>query len=122
MAAAEEFYCRYYTGHTGRFGHEFMEFEFLPNGVLKYSNNSCYKSKENEMIRKEVTCSPAVIEELKRIILESEITREDDNNWPEPDRVGKQNLEIKIGNGECILRHSLSFFLMIIQCLTLFFF
>mmetsp|Transcript_16849 Transcript_16849/g.21871 ORF Transcript_16849/g.21871 Transcript_16849/m.21871 type:complete len:152 (-) Transcript_16849:216-671(-) len=98
MAASDEFYCRYYTGHKGKFGHEFMEFEFLPNGVLKYANNSSYKSKENEMIRKEVTCSPAVIEELKRIITESEVTREDDNNWPEPDRVGEQNLEIKIGN------------------------
>lgn len=30
------------------------------------------------------------MEELKRIIEESEITREDDNLWPEPDRVGRQ--------------------------------
>ena len=47
-------------------------------------------------------CSPAVIEELKRIITESEVTREDDNQWPEPDRVGEQNLEVKIGNGACV--------------------
>ena len=33
--ASEDFYCRYYTGHKGKFGHEYMEFEFLPNGVLK---------------------------------------------------------------------------------------
>ena len=36
--------------------------------------------------------------EFKRIIQESEITKEDDHNWPEPDRVGRQELEIKIGS------------------------
>lgn len=25
MAAEDDFYCRYYTGHKGKFGHEFME-------------------------------------------------------------------------------------------------
>ena len=25
---ADEFYLRYYTGHQGKFGHEFLEFEF----------------------------------------------------------------------------------------------
>lgn len=30
------------------------------------------------------------MEELKRIIEESEVTREDDNLWPEPDRIGRQ--------------------------------
>eukprot|EP00429_Kryptoperidinium_foliaceum_P086564 CAMPEP_0176183230 /NCGR_PEP_ID=MMETSP0121_2-20121125/178_1 /TAXON_ID=160619 /ORGANISM="Kryptoperidinium foliaceum, Strain CCMP 1326" /LENGTH=100 /DNA_ID=CAMNT_0017521539 /DNA_START=93 /DNA_END=392 /DNA_ORIENTATION=+ len=48
------------------------------------------------MIRKEVKLSPLVIEEIKRIIAESEITKEDDNNWPEPDKNGRQELEIKI--------------------------
>lgn len=45
-----------------------------------------------------VTLSPSVIEEMKRIIRESEVTKEDDQNWPAPDRVGKQELEIKIDN------------------------
>jgi protein mago nashi len=27
----------------------------------------------------------------------SEVTKEDDHNWPEPDRVGRQELEIKMG-------------------------
>ena len=94
----EEFYCRYYQGHKGKFGHEFIEFEVLPSGVLKYANNSAYKSKGQDVIRKLVTVSPAVVAELKRIIVESEVTKEDDNNWPEPDVVGEQNLEIKIGN------------------------
>ena len=39
---------------------------------------------------------PLVIEEIKRIIRESEITKEDDRNWPPPDRVGRQELEIKM--------------------------
>ena len=29
-----EFYLRYYVGHKGKFGHEFLEFEFRPDGTL----------------------------------------------------------------------------------------
>lgn len=43
-----------------------------------------------------VLLGPLVIEEIKRIIRESEITKEDDNKWPAPDRVGRQELEIKM--------------------------
>ena len=32
---ASEFYVRYYVGHKGKFGHEFLEFEFRPDGELK---------------------------------------------------------------------------------------
>lgn len=49
--STEEFYCRYYTGHKGRFGHEFMEFEFNQDGKLRYANNSNYKN--DKIIRKQ---------------------------------------------------------------------
>ncbi|TKY45315.1 mago nashi-like [Spatholobus suberectus] len=91
-----EFYLRYYVGHKGKFGHEFLEFEFRPDGKLRYANNSNYKN--DTIIRKEVYLSPAVLRECRRIIAESEIMKEDDNNWPEPDRVGRQELEIVMGN------------------------
>ena len=39
------------TGHKGKFGHEFLEFEFRPDGKLRYANNSNYKG--DNMIRKE---------------------------------------------------------------------
>lgn len=32
MALASDFYLRYYVGHKGKFGHEFLEFEFRPDG------------------------------------------------------------------------------------------
>ena len=91
-----DFYCRYYVGHKGKFGHEFMEFEVQGDGKLRYANNSNYKN--DVMIRKEVVVSPGVVEELKRIIEDSEIVREDDRQWPEADHVGRQELEIKIGD------------------------
>ena len=47
----DEFYVRYYVGHKGKFGHEFLEFEFRPDGRLRYANNSNYKN--DTMIRKE---------------------------------------------------------------------
>ena len=40
----------------------------------------------------------SVMEELKRIIDASEITKEDDALWPPPDKVGQQELEIVIGH------------------------
>lgn len=61
------------TGHKGKFGHEFMEFELRPDGRLRYANNSNYKN--DTMIRKEVRVSKAVLEEVKRIVEESEILK-----------------------------------------------
>ncbi|CAO2169718.1 unnamed protein product, partial [Urochloa humidicola] len=95
-AGDDEFYLRYYVGHKGKFGHEFLEFEFRPDGKLRYANNSNYKN--DTMIRKEVFVSPSVLREARRIIQESDIMKEDDSNWPEPDRIGRQELEIVMGN------------------------
>ena len=70
----EEFYLRYYIGHRStRFGHEFLEFEIRDDGRLRYANNSQYKA-EN-LIRKEVWVNDLVVDELKRIIKESEILK-----------------------------------------------
>ncbi|PAA76712.1 hypothetical protein BOX15_Mlig001863g14 [Macrostomum lignano] len=91
-SGADAFYLRYYIGHRGIFGHEFLEFEFRPDGKLRYANNSNYKN--DTMIRKEAYVSPAVMAELRRIVTESEIMQEDDQQWPMPDRVGRQELEI----------------------------
>jgi len=90
------FYIRYYVGHKGKFGHEFLEFEFRPDGKLRYANNSNYKN--DTMIRKEAYVSPPVLYELKRIVDDAEIMKENDQLWPAPDRVGRQELEILIGD------------------------
>ena len=92
----EEFYVRYYVGHKGKFGHEFLEFEFRSDGRLRYANNSNYKN--DTMIRKEAFVSPSVLAELRRMIVNSDITREDDKNWPAGDRTGRQELEVVCGN------------------------
>ena len=92
---SREFYVRYYVGHKGKFGHEFLEFEFRPDGRLRYANNSNYKNasnNSNSMIRKEVTVSAAVLEELERIVADSEVTSEDDAQWPEPDRGRRRDI------------------------------
>ena len=67
-------------------------------GKLRYANNSNYKN--DTMIRKEAYVHKAVLEELQRVIEDSEIMKEDDTLWPKPDRVGrqvslKQPLELK---------------------------
>lgn len=77
MASSDlgEFYVRYYVGHKGKFGHEFLEFEFRPDGKLRYANNSNYKN--DTMIRKEVFVTEAVMKECKRIIAESDVSGEE---------------------------------------------
>merc|ERR1711973_17338 len=72
-----EFYLRYYVGHKGKFGHEFLEFEFRPDGKLRYANNSNYKN--DTMIRKESYVHQGVLNELKRIIEELEIVMGDEH-------------------------------------------
>lgn len=32
---SEDFYVRYYIGHKGKFGHEFLEFELRPDGQVQ---------------------------------------------------------------------------------------
>ena len=60
-------------GHKGKFGHEFLEFEFRPDGRLRYANNSNYKS--DTLIRKEVYMNEIILQQLKRMIVESEIMK-----------------------------------------------
>jgi protein mago nashi len=73
-----------------------VQFEFRPDGRLRYANNSNYKN--DTMIRKEVYVSEGVLAEVKRIVEESEITKEDDKHWAEPNRDGRQEFEVVLGN------------------------
>jgi len=61
------------VGHKGIYGHEFLEFEFRPDGRLRYANNSNYKS--DVLIRKEVYVTNTVLKEIKRIIEDSNILK-----------------------------------------------
>lgn len=112
MTDETPFYLRYYSGqytiystlrilidfvgHSGRFGHEFLEFDFKDNGIARYANNSNYR--KDNLIRKEMCVSALLIEELKRIVELSEIMKEDDAKWPPKNKDGRQELEIRLGN------------------------
>ncbi|KAI9775653.1 MAG: hypothetical protein M1839_000978 [Geoglossum umbratile] len=100
-ASGEPFYVRYYSGHSGRFGHEFLEFDFRVLGdgrsaSARYANNSNYRN--DSLIRKEMCVSSVLIDEIKRIIKQSEIMKEDDTKWPQKNKDGRQELEIRLGN------------------------
>ena len=71
-----DFFLRYYIGTRAQHGHEFLEFEVFGDGKVRYANNSRYKG--SEMIRKEMHVSRAVLDEIKRIVEQSEINRESD--------------------------------------------
>lgn len=61
------------VGHKGKFGHEFLEFEFRGDGKLRYANESKYR--KDTLIRKEVTVNQIVLEELRKIIGDCEIMK-----------------------------------------------
>jgi hypothetical protein len=43
----KDFYCRYYVGHKGKFGHEFLEFEFQADGKVRVPFTGC-----NDLLQK----------------------------------------------------------------------
>ena len=94
-------YLRYYAGHSGRFGHEFLEFTLHPRGLLTYRNNSNYKN--DRLIQKQLCLSPSLITTFQRIVEQAEILKETDALWPEPDVVGTQELEIVLGDQHIFL-------------------
>lgn len=89
------YYLRYYDGHAGRYGHEFIEFEIREDGLLKYSNNSHYRSEK--IIKKQARVSSGVVEQIKVLLAKHKICDVNDEQWPGPDRNGRQELEVKIG-------------------------
>ncbi|MCJ1293269.1 hypothetical protein MMC34_004823 [Xylographa carneopallida] len=77
-----------------------MKFDFRALGdgrsaSARYANHSNYRN--DSLIRKEMCVSSLLIAEIKRIIKDSEIMKEDDSKWPEKNRDGRQELEIRLG-------------------------
>jgi len=100
----DDLYLRYYSGHSGRYGHEFLEFDIRTvadggSAIVRYANNSQYRN--DSLIRKEMCVSSQVIQEIKRIVKQSEVIKEDDSKWPPKNKDGRQELEIRL-NGEHI--------------------
>ncbi|KAJ2136359.1 hypothetical protein IW136_003933 [Coemansia sp. RSA 678] len=99
MGGTDDFQIYFYTGHKGRYGHEFFRFEIDKYGTLKYANNSNYR--RDSIIQKTLRLSPTLINEIQRIIEDSEIMHEDSSKWPHQDENGRLQLEIEM-NGQSI--------------------
>ncbi|KAK6369567.1 Protein mago nashi [Exophiala oligosperma] len=83
---------------TNAFVTEF-DFRVIGDGrsaVARYANNSNYRN--DSLIRKEMSVSALLISEIKRIIKDSEIMKEDDSRWPQKNKDGRQELEIRVGS------------------------
>lgn len=112
----DRFYMKYYIGHKGRFGHEFLEIEVEGRPGrwhLRYANQSNYSSsgvvrtdrprsdvrdRGDTVIRKDCDLSRHVVLELARIIQDSEIVLEDDKGWPRANANGMQTLEVVLND------------------------
>ncbi|KAH7114305.1 mago nashi protein [Dendryphion nanum] len=78
---------------------EEFDFRVLGDGrsaSARYANNSNYRN--DSLIRKEMCVSDALVAEIKKIVKDSEIMKEDDTKWPQKNKDGRQELEIRLGN------------------------
>jgi protein mago nashi len=62
-----------------------------------------------------VCVSSLLIAEIKRIVKDSEIMKEDDSRWPQKNKDGRQELEIRLGSdhiqfevGDSVLMHKMN--------------
>lgn len=93
----EEFYLRYTVSHEDKkYGKEYLEFEFHGDGKMIYRNDSKYR--DDQKIQKIVFVTQEVLDEIKRMIRESDIIQQDDTKWPERNSFGEQELEIVLDN------------------------
>ena len=88
------FFLRYFTGHRGKYGHEFIEYSFGGDGVLKYINGSNYK--KDGQLTCSFTCSPSIVKNVLSILRESDLLEISDAQWPYPNRGGRQELEFVV--------------------------
>ncbi len=89
MNPPEDFYCRYHVFNKG----SFTEFEFRVDGSLRYANKSY-----GEIIRRNLKVAPAVISQIREMILGSGILKRIDTKWPDKDGSSGQEMEIRVGN------------------------
>ncbi|KAA8912197.1 mago nashi protein [Sphaerosporella brunnea] len=96
----EQSFRHYYGGHTGEFGHEFLEMDFslVDDGRMA---KACYAPPTPESA---VHVSDLLVREIKRIITESEIMKEDDAICPRQGKNGKKTREIRTGDKEISVR------------------
>ncbi|KAK0980471.1 Protein mago nashi [Friedmanniomyces endolithicus] len=101
-ATGDPFYVRYYSGHSGRFGHEFLEFDFRVVGdgrsaIARYANNSNYRN--DSLIRKESDSVRFFSHDYgDQADYQGEVLKEDDTKWPQKNKDGRQELEIRLGS------------------------
>lgn len=64
----DQFYLRYYVGHRGKFGHEYLEFEFRPDGEVQLNTLTACKAPvvpHQPLTSAWQTCAAAIQEQLK---------------------------------------------------------
>ena len=89
MLAEGDFAVRYCSSKHTNSGRNFWEFMLRPDGRLQVGSG-----KDVSVTLKEYHLSEAERNALKAVVLESEILKEHDTDWPAPDPRGCQELDI----------------------------
>ena len=90
------FFLRYFVGHRGKYGHEFIEYSVDNSGALRYINGTNYK--KDGQLSCSAICDKSIVECVVDQVRKSNLLECDDTNWPYPDKGGRQELEIVIDN------------------------
>lgn len=93
------FYLRYYSGQISKqHGREFLEFDFRPDGLMRYANESAYR--DSSIIRKQSYVSFTVLEEVLSFVTASGIMGCDSSTWPQPQAGHSPRTELEIILGD----------------------
>lgn len=92
----DTFYIRFYEGHKGKYGHEFVQFDIHATGRLRYANVSKYPG-FHPVISKECNITHHALNVFKVVLKESKIVSEDCSTWPPQNGAGCQELELLLG-------------------------
>ena len=102
-------YIRFYSGgyRDSSKGHEFLEFDIRHNvgdpfATLRYANHTNYR--DEDIIRKELCVSIAVLRTILDVVRESQVLLENDEKWPLPETASKHELEIRCGKNLKIMK------------------
>ena len=97
----DDFYLRFYAEKKGKYGQDFLEVEFHHDGRMSYAYAS--RKKEQSVVRREAFVTKANLDQLKRLVADSGLTRCPARSFVSRVPNSHQELEISLDGNAVLL-------------------
>ena len=97
----DDFYLRFYAEKKGKNGQDFLEVEFHQDGRMSYAYAS--RKKEQSVVRREAFVTKANLDQLKRLVADSGLTRCPARSFVSRVPDSHQELEISLDGNAVLL-------------------